>query len=404
MSSGEKFVQLLICVAVFFGVVALILLMTSKLRSRSGERIQFVAFVLPAVALIALGLLYPAVNTIYSSFKNNTGSEFVGLDNYHTVFTDTQQLRVLRNTALWVALVPTLATFIGLVYAVLVDRSRFEKFAKALIFLPMAISLVGASIIWKFVYDYKDKTNDQIGLANQILKSLGFDTYQFLLTEPWNNLFLIVIMIWVQAGFAMTLLSASIKAIPEDIVEAARLDGVGGLRDVPLHHDPEHPAVPDRGPHHDQHHHAQGLRHRAHRNGRQLRHQRAGLRVLRAELPLQQRRARRGARHADLRAGATDRRLQRPSVAKAGVPDDHRRPRRLRREPSSPRRPPPRPPRRRCRPRGPPSLAVVIAVLWTLPTAGLLISSFRPEDDVKIDGLVDRAHGPVHPRELPARC
>ena len=97
---------------------------------------------------------------------------------------------MLRNTALWVVLVPTLSTFIGLVYAVLVDRARFEKFAKALIFLPMAISLVGASIIWKFVYDYKDKTNDQIGLANQVLKSLGFDTYQFLLNEPWNNLFL----------------------------------------------------------------------------------------------------------------------------------------------------------------------------------------------------------------------
>ena len=230
MSSGEKFLQLLICVAVFFGVVGLILLMTSKLRSRSGERIQFVAFVLPAVLLIAVGLLYPAVNTIYSSFKDNTGAEFVGLDNYHTVFTDTQQLKVLRNTALWVVLVPTVSTFIGLVYAVLVDRSRFEKFAKALIFLPMAISLVGASIIWKFVYDYKDKTNDQIGLANQVLKSLGFNTYQFLLTEPWNNLFLIVIMIWVQAGFAMTILSASIKAIPEDIVEAARLDGVSGLK------------------------------------------------------------------------------------------------------------------------------------------------------------------------------
>ena len=230
MSAGEKFVQLLICLAVFFGVVALILLMTSKLRSRNGERIQFVAFVLPAVALIALGLLYPAVKTIYSSFFGNVEGDFVGLDNYHTVFTDGQQLRVLRNTALWVALVPTLSTLIGLVYAVLVDRSRFEKFAKALIFLPMAISLVGASIIWKFVYDYRDKANDQIGLANQLLKSVGFDTYQFLLTEPWNNLFLIVIMIWVQAGFAMTILSASIKAIPEDIVEAARLDGVSGLK------------------------------------------------------------------------------------------------------------------------------------------------------------------------------
>ena len=154
----------------------------------------------------------------------------MGLDNYQTVFTDDQQLKVLRNTAAWVVLVPIVSTCIGLVYAVLVDRSRFEKFAKALIFLPMAISLVGASIIWKFVYDYRDETNAQIGLANQTLKTMGFDTYQFLLNEPWNNLFLIVIMIWVQAGFAMTLLSASIKAIPEDIVEAARLDGVGGLR------------------------------------------------------------------------------------------------------------------------------------------------------------------------------
>ena len=230
MSSGEKFVQLLICVAVFFGVVAVILLLTSKLRSRNGERIQFAAFVLPALALIAIGLLYPALKTIYDSFFNNIGEEFVGLDNYQTVFTDAEQLKVLRNTALWVLIVPTLSTFIGLVYAVLVDRSRFEKFAKALVFLPMALSLVGASIIWKFVYDYRDKANEQIGLANQILKSLGLDTYNFLLNEPWNNLFLIVIMIWVQAGFAMTLLSASIKAIPEDIVEAARLDGVGGLR------------------------------------------------------------------------------------------------------------------------------------------------------------------------------
>jgi alpha-glucoside transport system permease protein len=230
MSAGEKFLQLVICVVVFFGVVALILLLTSKLRSRSGERIQFLAFVLPALLLITIGLLYPAIKTIYNSFFDNTGSNFVGLDNYHTVFTDTQQLRVLRNTALWVALVPTLSTFIGLVYAVLVDRARMEKLAKGLIFLPMALSLVGASLIWKFVYDYKDKANDQIGLANEILKQLGFNTYQFLLTEPWNNLFLIVIMIWVQAGFAMTILSASIKAIPEDIIEAARLDGVGGLR------------------------------------------------------------------------------------------------------------------------------------------------------------------------------
>ncbi|NHC23701.1 sugar ABC transporter permease [Nocardioides sp. IC4_145] len=230
MSTGEKFTQMVIAVAVFFAVVALILLLTQRLRSRRGEMVQSAAFVLPAILLIALGLLYPALTSIYQSFRDNTGSEFVGLENYQTIFTDADQVRVLLNTAAWVILVPLVSTLVGLVYAVLVDRSRFEKVAKALIFLPMAISLVGASIIWKFVYDYRDSSKQQIGLANELLNLVGIDSYRFLLTEPWNTVFLIIILIWVQAGFAMTILSASIKAIPEDIIEAARLDGVGGLK------------------------------------------------------------------------------------------------------------------------------------------------------------------------------
>jgi alpha-glucoside transport system permease protein len=230
MSTGEKFAQMLIAIALFFGVVALILLLTSRLRSRRGELVQSAAFVLPAVLLIVLGLLYPAISTIYQSFRNAAGNEFVGIDNYHHIFTDSNQIRVLLNTAAWVLIVPTASTAIGLVYAVLVDRSRFERFAKALIFLPMAISLVGASIIWKFVYEYQATEQSQTGIANAILKFFGFETYRFLLNQPWNTVFLIVIMIWVQAGFAMTLLSASIKAIPDDIVEAAKLDGVGGLK------------------------------------------------------------------------------------------------------------------------------------------------------------------------------
>ena len=137
---------------------------------------------------------------------------------------------MLRNTAVWVVVTPVAATFIGLVYAILVDKARFEKFAKALIFLPLAISLVGASLIWKFVYDYRSAENEQIGLLNEILKVLGFDTYRFLLTEPWNTLFLIIIMIWVQAGFAMTVLSAAIRAIPHDVLDSARLDGAGALQ------------------------------------------------------------------------------------------------------------------------------------------------------------------------------
>jgi alpha-glucoside transport system permease protein len=139
-------------------------------------------------------------------------------------------LIVLRNTFLWVLFTPIIATGIGLLYAVLVDRVRGEAVAKAFIFLPVAISLVGASIIWKFVYEYRPEGVNQIGLANQILVWLGLNPYQFFLHSPWNTLFMIVIMIWIQAGFAMTVLSAAIKAIPDDMIEAARLDGVYGFK------------------------------------------------------------------------------------------------------------------------------------------------------------------------------
>jgi alpha-glucoside transport system permease protein len=218
-----------IAVLLFYGVMAAILLLTQRLRSRRGERVQAAAFLGPSLALIGIGLLYPAGVTVYQSFFGAATFDppFVGLDNYTALFTNSQQLLVLRNTLLWVLLTPTISTIIGLVYAVLVDRAAFEKFAKALLFLPMAISMVGASIIWKFVYDYKSGESEQIGLLNQILKWLGQDTYNFLLESPWNTLFLIVILIWVQAGFAMTILSASIKGIPEEMIEAARLDGVG---------------------------------------------------------------------------------------------------------------------------------------------------------------------------------
>jgi alpha-glucoside transport system permease protein len=230
LSTSEKFLQMGIAVALFLGVVLVVLVLADRARTRRGERVQSYIFVLPAVLMVAVGLLYPAIRTIYESFRNSASTEFVGWQNYHAIFTNDELVKVLRNTALWVIVTPVAATAIGLVYAVLVDRARFERFAKALIFLPMAISLVGASLIWKFIYDYRATDNDQIGLANQVLKWIGLDTYRFLLTEPWNTFFLIVIMIWVQAGFAMTVLSASIKAIPDDVLEAARLDGASALQ------------------------------------------------------------------------------------------------------------------------------------------------------------------------------
>lgn len=224
MSIGEKLLQAVIVVALFFAVVAVILVLTSKLRSRIGELVQSAAFLLPTFVLLGVGLLYPALSTIRLSFRNNFDKLWVGFDNYKTIFTDSDLVRVLINTALWVIITPIAATLVGLVYAVLVDRSRFEKAAKALIFLPMAISLVGASIIWKFVYD------DNTGILNGLTSALGLGRHHWLLSSPGNTFFLIVIFVWVQAGFATVVLSASIKAIPTDIVEAAKLDGVGGFK------------------------------------------------------------------------------------------------------------------------------------------------------------------------------
>jgi alpha-glucoside transport system permease protein len=224
----HKFLLMIIAIALFILVMALILFVVDRRRNPSK---WFVAggFVGPALVLLAAGLLYPAVSTLVNSFQFRTSSEFIGFDNYVRAFSEPAFLLVLGNTALWVLVAPALATFIGLVYAVVVDHSRFEKFAKALVFLPMAISMVGASIIWKFVYEFKPEGVDQTGLLNQFIVWMGGAPVQFLLDRPLNTFLLMVVLIWIQTGFSMTLLSASIRAIPTDIVEAARLDGLSGF-------------------------------------------------------------------------------------------------------------------------------------------------------------------------------
>jgi len=229
MSTVEKLGQMFLAVALFAALFGLVLFVVDRVKGRQADRIAALAFIGPAILLLIWGLLRPAILTIIRSFKDAAGNEWVGFENYVTMFTNSDQLVVLRNTFIWVLVVPFVASAIGLLYAVLVDGTRTEALAKALVFLPMAISMVGASIIWKFVYDYRPTASGQIGLANQLIVWMGLDSYQFLLTRPWNNLFLIVVMIWIQAGFAMTILSAAIKAIPDDIVEAARLDGVKAL-------------------------------------------------------------------------------------------------------------------------------------------------------------------------------
>jgi len=224
--TAQKLLMLGEGVIAFIAVVGVVLLLADRAPKTGREKIQTALFIGPALILVGIGLVIPVIRTTVQSFKDSNGDKWVGLDNFVWMFQSSDILIVLRNTAIWVLLVPFAATAIGLVYAILIDKSRFESAYKALVFLPMAISFVGASIIWSFIYDYRESGNTQIGLLNQVLIWLGFSPQQFLVNAPVNTIFLIVVMIWIQAGFAMVVQSAAIKGIPTDITEAARLDGV----------------------------------------------------------------------------------------------------------------------------------------------------------------------------------
>jgi alpha-glucoside transport system permease protein len=197
------------------------------LSERFREMVRPYVFVGPALVILTVFLVYPVFNTIFLSLENSTSTEFVGLDNYKFVFTDVNMLRSIRNTAGWLILVPLAAVSIGLAFATMADRlRRGEAVAKSLIFLPMAISFAGASITWQLIYSYRSQGfGSNVGLLNGIMLGLGQEPVKWLELQPWNNLFLMVIMVWMQTGFAMVVLSAAIKAIPDEIIEAARIDG-----------------------------------------------------------------------------------------------------------------------------------------------------------------------------------
>ncbi|GAA2283496.1 sugar ABC transporter permease [Glycomyces scopariae] len=211
---------------VAFAAVLLALYGLAELASRR-DRNRAVAFVFlaPAVLFLLIGLVYPAVRTVVMSFYDAKSENFVGLDNYVWAVTDPDALQILVNTAMWIVIVPLLSTALGLVYAVLIDGRAGEKVYKALVFLPMGISFVGASIIWKFVYQYNGAGGDQIGLLNQVVVWLGGSPVNWLNESPWNNLLLMVVLVWIEVGFATVVLSAALKGVPTEIVEAARIDG-----------------------------------------------------------------------------------------------------------------------------------------------------------------------------------
>ncbi|MGP1357033.1 carbohydrate ABC transporter permease [Roseicyclus sp.] len=178
-------------------------------------------FLFPAMFALGLYLVYPVFGSFIRSLYNRAGTEFVGFGNYASLFGDEGFRTAFLNNFLWILVVPAMATFLGLLVAQLTDRLSWGNIAKSLIFMPMAISFVGASLIWRFVY-----ANDpDIGIINAIRVYFGADALDPLQVPFWNNFFLMVILIWIQTGFAMVILSAALRGIPEETVEAAIIDG-----------------------------------------------------------------------------------------------------------------------------------------------------------------------------------
>lgn len=200
-----------------------------RLPEKTENRVKPYVFIGPALVVVAIFLIYPAIRTIVLSFFDDSSENFVGLENYVSIARDQGFRSALFNNLLWLIVVPAVAVSLGLVIAVLADRlkPRTENVAKSVIFTPMAISAVGASTIWLFVYAWSPAGTDQIGLLNAIWTGLGGDPVSWLQVASFriNSFLLMVLMIWTQTGFAMVLLSSAIKGIPEETLEAARIDG-----------------------------------------------------------------------------------------------------------------------------------------------------------------------------------
>jgi len=225
-----KIVTALAAIVWGVGGVAALFLTANMLIEQFGDAaksyLRPFVFVGPAVFMLGWFLFLPTLRTLYLSFLNNDSTQFVGLQNYVFAFTDRGMLESFRNNLIWMIFGTAGCVIFGLVIAVLADRSKFETLAKALIFMPMAISFVGAGVIWRFIYYYSPPGEPQIGLLNAIVTGLGGQPQAWTsLLQPWNNLFLVVIMIWLQTGFAMVIFSSAIKGIPTDILEASRVDG-----------------------------------------------------------------------------------------------------------------------------------------------------------------------------------
>jgi alpha-glucoside transport system permease protein len=213
--------------AALVGYVTLIEGFLGLIPERPRTKLRPWLWLAPALAFLLVFLVYPTIRTVILSFYGPNSERFVGLANYAYVFTDGTMLMALRNNAIWLLLFTLLTVALGLVIAVLTDRVEYEAVAKAIVFLPMAISLVAAGVIWKFMYDFRPPGTPQTGTVNAALTALlpDFQPQAWLINQPVNNFALIVAAVWVWTGFCMVILSAGLKGVPSEILEAARVDG-----------------------------------------------------------------------------------------------------------------------------------------------------------------------------------
>ncbi|MBU2993376.1 sugar ABC transporter permease [Octadecabacter sp. 1_MG-2023] len=193
------------------------------------EMIRPWIFLFPAMLGLGLYLAYPVFATLRLSFLERGAGDvytFVGFKNYVQMFAEDKFMEALRNNILWLVVVPAASTAFGLLTAQLTDRLRWGNFAKSVVFMPMAISFVGAAVIFKLIYEARPEDVAQIGVLNHLYLTFGGDAPQQWLTIPfWNNFFLMAVLIWIQTGFAMVILSAALRGIPEETIEAAVIDG-----------------------------------------------------------------------------------------------------------------------------------------------------------------------------------
>jgi alpha-glucoside transport system permease protein len=224
--------RLLLAFIVVFGVPALTVLYAfliefflGRLPANISRRLRPWLWIAPALLLLIAYLIYPTIQTIIYSFFDADSNNFVGFENFQYGLTNSAMLTAFRNNLIWLAIYPLITLAIALGVAVLADRVKYEGLVKSVVFIPMAISYVAAGVIWKLMYEFEPPIREQTGTVNAMIVLFGGEPRPFLTIQPQNNIWLIIIGIWMYVGFATVILSAGLKGIPVEMLEASRIDG-----------------------------------------------------------------------------------------------------------------------------------------------------------------------------------